>query len=93
MGSMSHVDDPIYVSGEYTEEQKAEVVKHGERIIEAAGEEFKAVFLQEYKQLMQKVPILSFRPVLYLMLWTVTYSSVLDYKPLKRMIWNYFQRH
>jgi serine/tyrosine/threonine adenylyltransferase len=57
---MSHVDDPIYISGEYTEEQKAEVVKHGERIIEAAGEEFKSVFLQEYKELMQKVPILPF---------------------------------
>jgi serine/tyrosine/threonine adenylyltransferase len=55
MGSTTHVDDPTYISGEYSEEQKAEVVKQGERIIEAAGEEFKAVFLQEYKQLMQQV--------------------------------------
>jgi hypothetical protein len=55
MGSISHVDDATYISGEYSEEQKAEVVKQGERIIEAAGEEFKAVFLQEYKQLMQQV--------------------------------------
>jgi hypothetical protein len=53
---MSHVDEPTYISGEYTEERKAEVVKHGERIIEAAGEEFKSVFLQEYKELMQQVP-------------------------------------
>ena len=55
MGSISHVDDPTYISGEYSEEQKAEVVKQGERIIEATGEEFKAVFLQEYKHLMQQV--------------------------------------
>lgn len=56
MGSTSHVDEPTYVSREYSEEQKAEIVKQGERIIEAAGEEFKSVFLQEYKNLMQSVP-------------------------------------
>ena len=55
MGSMSHVDEPTYISGEYTEEQKTEVVKHGERIIEEVGEEYKNVFLEEYKQLMAKV--------------------------------------
>ena len=55
MGSMGHVDEDIYISGEYSEEAKAEIVKHGERIIEAAGEEFKSVFVEEYKQLMQKV--------------------------------------
>lgn len=55
MGSMSHVDEPIYISGEYTDKQKSEVVKHGERIIEAAGEEYKSVFLEHYKELMAKV--------------------------------------
>lgn len=55
MGSMSHVDEPTYVTGKYTDEQKAEVVKHGERIIEAAGEEYKSVFLEEYKKIMARV--------------------------------------
>ena len=55
MGSMSLVDEPPYISGEYTDEQKAEVVKHGERIIEETGEEYKSVFLEEYKKLMAGV--------------------------------------
>ena len=55
MGSMSHVDDETYISGEYSEDQKAEVVKHGERIIEEVGEEYKSLFLEEYKKLMSKV--------------------------------------
>ena len=58
MGSISHVDESTYISAEYTEEQKAEVVKHGERIIEEIGEEYKNVFLEEYKQLMAKVTLL-----------------------------------
>jgi serine/tyrosine/threonine adenylyltransferase len=55
MGSMSHVDEPTYISGEYSDNQKAEIVKHGERIIEAAGEEYKSVFLENYEELMAKV--------------------------------------
>jgi hypothetical protein len=55
MGSTSHVDEKIYIEGTYTEDQKSDVVKHGERIIEAAGEEYKSIFLEEYKQIMQKV--------------------------------------
>jgi hypothetical protein len=55
MGSMSHVDEEIYISGEYTDEQKSEIVKHGERIIEATGEEYKSVFLEDYTELMAKV--------------------------------------
>lgn len=58
MGSMSHVDKPTYISGEYTEEQKTEIVKHGERIIEEVGEEYKNLFLEEYQQLMAKVNLL-----------------------------------
>ena len=57
MGSMSHVDESTYISGKYTEEQKAEIVKHGERIIEETGEEYKTVFLEEYEQLMAKVTL------------------------------------
>ncbi len=55
MGSMSHVDESTYISGEYTDDEKDEIVKQGERIIEEAGEEYKNVFLEEYKQLMAKV--------------------------------------
>jgi serine/tyrosine/threonine adenylyltransferase len=56
MGSQSHVDEPHYIDASYSDDQKEEIVKQGERIIEAAGEEFKTVFLEEYKSLMQKVP-------------------------------------
>ena len=55
MGSMSHVDESIYISGEYTDDQKDEIVKQGERIIEQVGEEYKNVFLEDYKPLMAKV--------------------------------------
>jgi len=55
MGSTSHVDEETYISGEYSEEIKSEIIKEAERIIEEAGEEFKSVFMEEYKQLMQKV--------------------------------------
>ena len=99
MGSMSHVDEPTYISGEYTEEQKAEVVKHGERIIEAAGEEFKSVFLQEYKELMQQVhslpnPFITCHSCCCCTVGygTYTYRSVLDYKLSRKTIWIYFQR-
>lgn len=55
MGSMSHVDEEKYISGDFSEDEKSEVVKHAERIIEAAGEEFKTTFLGDYKELMAKV--------------------------------------
>ena len=55
MGSLSHVDEPTYITGEYADVQKADVVKHGERIIEAAGEEYKTIFLKDYKAIMAKV--------------------------------------
>ena len=58
MGSMSHVDEEAYISGEYSEDQKTEVVKQGERIIEAAGEEYKSIFREEYENLMAKVIVL-----------------------------------
>jgi serine/tyrosine/threonine adenylyltransferase len=55
MGSQSHVDEPQYIDASYSDDQKEEIIKQGERIIEAAGEEFKTVFLVEYKSSMQKV--------------------------------------
>jgi serine/tyrosine/threonine adenylyltransferase len=59
MGSTSHVDEPTYATGEFTDDQKAEIEKQGERIIEAAGEEYKSVFLEEYKKITAKVIFLS----------------------------------
>ena len=55
MGSQSHVDEQDYINATYTEDQKTEIVKNGERIIESAGEEYKSVFQEEYKWLMQQV--------------------------------------
>jgi serine/tyrosine/threonine adenylyltransferase len=55
MGSMSHVDEPEYISGDYTEGKKSEVISNGERIIEHAGEKYKGVFLENYIQLMTRV--------------------------------------
>lgn len=58
MGSMAHVDEETYISGEYSDDQKAEVVIHGERIIEEVGEDYKSLFLEEYKKLMSKVTVI-----------------------------------
>jgi len=55
MGSMSHVDEKTYIAGEYSDDQKEDVVKQAERIIETAGEDYKTLFLEEYRLLMAKV--------------------------------------
>ena len=55
MGSMSRVDEPSYISGDYTESELADIVKNGERIIEEAGKEYKSVFIEEYTAIMAKV--------------------------------------
>ncbi|KAJ4254883.1 hypothetical protein NW762_009681 [Fusarium torreyae] len=52
MGMGAKVDDPTYISDGVTKEQEAEVVARAEKLITQAGEEFKAVFLTEYKRLM-----------------------------------------
>ncbi|KAF2266094.1 UPF0061-domain-containing protein [Lojkania enalia] len=54
MGAGSRVDDPTFVEKGVTEEQADELVKRAEGIIERAGEEYKAVFLDEYKKLMTR---------------------------------------
>jgi len=55
MGSMGHVDEPVYISGEYSEKQKSEIIKEAERIIEAAGEDYKSSFLEEHQRLIARV--------------------------------------
>src|SRR5277367_189374 len=82
MGSMAHVDEQTYISGVYSDDQKAEVVKHGERIIEEIGEEYKNLFLEEYKELMSKVHGLR----------EGANGSGWDFKHRKKKIWNSFPR-
>ncbi|KAF4984677.1 hypothetical protein FZEAL_193 [Fusarium zealandicum] len=52
MGMGSKVDEPTYVAEGVKESQEAEVVARAEKLITQAGEEFKAVFITEYKRLM-----------------------------------------
>ncbi|KAJ5405541.1 hypothetical protein N7465_006825 [Penicillium sp. CMV-2018d] len=52
IGAGNRVDDESFVSDGVTEEFEPELVKRAEKIIERVGEEFKAVFLNEYKRLM-----------------------------------------
>ncbi|EMT68507.1 UPF0061 protein C20G4.05c [Fusarium odoratissimum] len=52
MGAGANVDDSTFVNEGVTKEQEAEVVARAEKLITQAGEEYKAVFLAEYKRLM-----------------------------------------
>ncbi|KAF2734219.1 UPF0061-domain-containing protein [Polyplosphaeria fusca] len=52
MGAGAKVDDETFVEKGVTEEQAEELVKRAEGIIDRAGEEYKAVFMAEYKRLM-----------------------------------------
>ncbi|KAM5360034.1 hypothetical protein ACJZ2D_014026 [Fusarium nematophilum] len=52
MGMGAQVDDPTYIAEGVKEDQEAAVVARAEKLITQAGEEYKAVFLDEYKRLM-----------------------------------------
>ncbi|KAF9885445.1 hypothetical protein FE257_012881 [Aspergillus nanangensis] len=52
IGAGSRVDDEGFVKGGLTEESAPEAIKLAEDIIERTGDEFKTVFLNEYKRLM-----------------------------------------
>ncbi|KAJ5414447.1 hypothetical protein N7509_001074 [Penicillium cosmopolitanum] len=52
LGAGNRVDEEGFVKDGVNEEMEAEVIKRAETIIERTGEEFKAVFLNEYKRLM-----------------------------------------
>ncbi|KAF4126426.1 Uncharacterized conserved protein YdiU, UPF0061 family [Geosmithia morbida] len=52
MGAGAKVDDPSYVDGGVQDSQEDGVARLGEKLIMQAGEEYKAVFLAEYKHLM-----------------------------------------
>jgi uncharacterized protein YdiU (UPF0061 family) len=52
MGAGSNVDSPEFVEKGVSESDADELVKRAEGAIERAGEEYKAVFMAEYKRLM-----------------------------------------
>lgn len=52
IGAGSQVDDESFVRDGASKELEPELVKRAETIIERTGEEFRAVFLNEYKRLM-----------------------------------------
>lgn len=52
MGMGAGVDDPKFVDEGVAEDQESAVVTRAEKLITQAGEEFKAVFLDKYKELM-----------------------------------------
>jgi uncharacterized protein YdiU (UPF0061 family) len=52
MGAGAKVDDSVFVEHGVTDEQAEELVKRAEGIIDRCGEEYKAMFMGEYKRLM-----------------------------------------
>jgi uncharacterized protein YdiU (UPF0061 family) len=52
MGSGAKVDETQFVEKGITEEEADELIKRAEGVIDRAGEEYKAVFLAEYKRIM-----------------------------------------
>lgn len=52
LGAGSLVDDPTFETEGVKEDQEKEIVARAEKLITQAGEEFKSVFLAEYKRLM-----------------------------------------
>ncbi|KAI9874148.1 MAG: hypothetical protein M1830_010135, partial [Pleopsidium flavum] len=52
LGAGSHVDDEQFISKGVTQDFAPELIKRAETIIGRVGEEFKAVFMAEYKRLM-----------------------------------------
>jgi uncharacterized protein YdiU (UPF0061 family) len=52
MGAGAKVDEQIFVKKGVQEGEEDELVKRAESVIDRAGEEYKAVFLAEYKRLM-----------------------------------------
>jgi uncharacterized protein YdiU (UPF0061 family) len=52
IGSGNRVDEESYMRNGVSEDLEPEIVKRAENIIDRTGEEFRAVFLSEYKRLM-----------------------------------------
>lgn len=54
LGAGKKVDDESFIKDGVTEDMEPELIKRAETIIDRTGEEFKAVFLNEYKRLMSQ---------------------------------------
>ncbi|KAJ5794456.1 hypothetical protein N7457_001055 [Penicillium paradoxum] len=54
IGAGNRVDDENFVNDGVTEEFEPELIQRAEKIIDRVGEEYKEVFLNEYKRLMSK---------------------------------------
>lgn len=54
LGAGNHVDDESFVKNGVPGEMESEVIKRAEAVIDRAGEEYKTVFLDEYKRLMSQ---------------------------------------
>lgn len=52
MGAGRNVDEESFVNEGFTEESAPAAVKHAENLIERTGDEYRTVFLNEYKRLM-----------------------------------------
>lgn len=52
LGAGNKVDDEKFIKDGVSEDMEAELIKRAETVIERTGEEFKTVFLNEYKRLM-----------------------------------------
>ncbi|KAG9258079.1 uncharacterized protein F5Z01DRAFT_679349 [Emericellopsis atlantica] len=62
LGIGAQVDDPTFVEKGIEKSQEEEVIARAEKIITQVGEEFKSVFLAEYKKLMtRRLGLLSFK--------------------------------
>ncbi|KAJ5169101.1 uncharacterized protein N7482_004695 [Penicillium canariense] len=51
-GAGNKVDDESFIKDGVSDEMEAELIKRAENVIDRTGDEFKAVFLNEYKRLM-----------------------------------------
>lgn len=89
MGAGRNVDEENFVKEGFSEESAPAAVKHAEDIIDRVGNEFRAVFLNEYKRLMSKR--------LGLKTWKETdfqvlFSEVLDTLEALELDFNHFFR-
>ncbi|OAX79002.1 hypothetical protein ACJ72_06681 [Emergomyces africanus] len=90
MGAGDKVDDETFVSKGVTEEFAKVLVQRAEKLIEKAGEEYKSVFLNEYKRLMSaRLALRSPKESDFQEL----FSELLDTLEMLELDFNHFFRH
>lgn len=89
LGAGSKVDDEEFVEKGVTEDAEAEIIQRAEEIIKRTGEEFKAVFLNEYKRLMcQRLGLKTLKESDF----QVLFSDMLDTLEALELDFNHFFR-